>query len=365
MSKSALFAVLIAGATELPPSAQAAPLDALLSANKKTDPGSMDIEAAYDVMNSTVDIFKVRDRDNAFSGTNIGDYHGGHIHAGIAVTPRLWVDGSLWQRRIDYRQNQAKIQSWQLAGQYKLSESEKHRPALALRLNAWGNRADRLEKASATTFQGISLSSVKVDYPKDWQLQFDLIASWSVLDSLEVSSFAGAGTSEVKIGAITGTARQNGCSYNLAFTSDKLVGTLAQPCGGSVVVERFSVPNSVSGVNVYDETQYRANYLHGGLSATWRSGSWKLGAGYQYQVLRRHNIDDVIERRGGTATKDNHILIGEIAYRATRTLSLFCRGQYMTHQFTGEIPFAYNTLTAARFKNRYGILSIGILTEFQ
>ncbi|MDB5726920.1 MAG: putative signal peptide protein, partial [Noviherbaspirillum sp.] len=55
---------------------------------------------------------------------------------------------------------------------------------------------------------------------------------------------------------------------------------------------------------------------------------------------------------------------GELAYRLTTNLSLFGRGQYMTNQFTGEIPFAYNTFTAGRFDKRYGIVTVGLAADF-
>jgi hypothetical protein len=100
------------------------------------------------------------------------------------------------------------------------------------------------------------------------------------------------------------------------------------------------------------------------VSGKWRSGPWQLRAGYQYQRLDRGQIDDTIEQRGGKAVKSNHIVVGEVAYRLTTNLSLFGRGQYMTNQFTGEIPFAYNTFTAGRFDKRYGIVTVGLAADF-
>jgi hypothetical protein len=364
MNRSSLFALFITGVTQLPSSVYAAPLDALLSVNKNTTAGNVAIEASYDVVNSAVDVFRIRDRDADFSGTKIGDYHGAHLLAGVAVTPRLWLDGGLWQRQIDYRRDQAKIQSWQIAGQYKIVEAMGYRPSMAARLGTWGNSAGTLDKTLPTQFQGATLNSIRVAGPKDRQYQLDLIASWPVSESVEVTTFAGAGSSRVTIDSISGTTTQNGCNYNLAFGRSEVTGTLAQPCSGSVVVERFTVSNSVYGVDVYNETQYSARYIHGGLSGKWTSGPWQLRVGYQYQALKRRNVDDIIERRGGMANKSNHVLIGELAYKITANISLFGRGQYMSNQFTGEVPLAYNTFTARRFNKRYGIVSAGIAVNF-
>ncbi|MDQ9169884.1 hypothetical protein Q8A64_05605 [Oxalobacteraceae bacterium R-40] len=364
MKKSVLFSLLAAGSILSMSVAHAAPLDALLTANKKTTPGSFEIEASYDVMNSTVDIFDIRDNDEEFAGTNVGDYHGAHIRGGVALTPSLWLDGALWKRRIDYRQDEGELDSWQIGAQYKLFDALGVRPAMAVRLGLWGNSADNLSKTSPTRVQGVTLDSVNVQDGEDRQVQFDLIASWPVRDSMEVTAFAGAGVSETEIDSISGTASRDGCNYNLAFGRDKVVGTLAEPCGASVVVERFALRNSAFGVDVYGETEYKARYLHAGFSGKWTGGPWQIRAGYQYQRLNRDDIDDIIERRGGSAYKSNHVVVGEIAYRVLKNVSLFGRGQYMSNQFVGEIPLAYNTFTARRFDKHYGIVSAGIVIDF-
>lgn len=345
------------------PQVHAAPLDALLTVTKPVVPGSVKIEAGYDLMNGTVDVFNFRDDHDDFAGTNVGDYHGGHVLAGVAVTPNLWIDGGLWKRKIDYRQDEAKIESWQLAAQYKLFDALAYRPAVAVRVGAWGNRADSLSKSTPTRFQGVDVSSVNVDSPKDQQYQLDLIATWPVAKSTEVSAFAGVGSSRVRIGDVNGVVVQGGCSYNVAFGRSVVAGALARPCGG-VTEASFSAPTSALGVNIYDEAEYKARFAHVGFSAAWQSGAWQLRGGYQFQVQRRDDVDDLIEARGGSASKNNHVLVGEVVYQLTSNVALFGRGQYMQHQFTGEIPFAYNTLTAHRFKERYGIVTTGVMVSF-
>ena len=344
------------------PTIHAAPLDAFLTATRPAVQGEGQIELAYDVANDTVDILGIRKSNG--DTTNLGDYHGGHLRAGIAVTPKLWLDGAVWLRDIDLRGSEAKVRSWQIAGQYKLVEGQGSRPAIALRLGAWGNRASRLGEAAAMQFLGARLDSVNMEEPRDRQLQLDAIATWQAFREWEVSAFGGIGTSHVDTGAISGTTTRGGCSYDLAFGPTEVIGTLAEPCSEGTVVERFSVPNSVYGVDVYREARYSSRFAHAGLSTEWSSGPWKLRVGYQFQILRRGRIDDIVRRRGGEPSTRNHILAGEVAYRIGRNVSLFLRGQYMQRQFTGEIPFAYNTFTARRFHKKYGIASAGVVFRF-
>lgn len=350
--------------TQFLSAAQAAPLDALLSANKGTVPGKVEIEAGYDVVNRTVDVFKVRNRDDDFAGTNVGDYHGAHLRGGVAVTPTLWIDGGVWQRTLDYRNDKAKLNSWQVAAQYKFLDGNAMVPTMAARVGAWGNYADRLDKTTPTTLSGVTLNSVRVTDPSDRQFQADVIASWPVLKQGEVSAFIGGGASRVKLGSVAGTTTQNGCNYDLAFGRTEVVGTLAQFCNAGVVVDRFTATNSSLGINVYNEAEYHARYMHAGLSGKWLTGNWQFRAGYEYQRLKRDEVDDIISQRGGKPVDNNHTFVGEVMYRVTDNVSLFGRGQLMASQFTGEIPFAYNSLTANRFDKKYGFVTAGVVVAF-
>lgn len=355
---------LLVSAAQLPTIVVAAPMDAFLSANQSTIPGQLQIEAAYDMVNSSIDVFHLRDNNATYKGTTVGDYHGGHLRIGMAVTPRIWLDGAFWQRNIQYSGDVAKINTWQLAGQYKIFEGSGYQPSIALRAGAWGNYADQLNKSSSTTVNGTTLNSVSVADPKDVQYQLDLIATSKILENTELTVFGGIGVSRTTLSSVSGTATQNGCNYNVAFGQSDTVGTLAQLCNASVVIDRFSIPNSSSGVNVYRETEYNAKFYHGGAMLNWHESNWQLRAGYQYQYISRNQIDDIIKSRGGVSYQSNHIFIGEVMYRVLTNTAVFLRGQYMTNQFTGEIPFAYNTMTASRFNNRYGIVSTGLVMTF-
>ncbi len=338
-------------------------MDAFLSANKATVTGTGYVEGAYDVVNSSVDIFNIRDNDADFAGSNVGDYQGAHVRAAIAISPRLWLDGSFWERRIDYRDDVVKISSWQLAAQYKLIEGVDYKPSVALRFGTWGNYSNELKKTSTSTVRGQTLNSVSVDSPKDRQYQLDLIATSNIFKRTALSMFVGAGVSRVKVGDISATSTIGGCPYNLALGPNNVVATLAQRCN-DLVESRIVVPNSTYGADVNGEAQYRANYLHGGFNLDWQGDNWQAKGGYQYQYIKRDRIDGTIESRGARSYQSNHMLLGEVRYKIVSQAAIFIRGQYMTNQFVGEIPFAYNTLTASRFGNRYGILSTGLIVTF-
>ncbi|MGS0743499.1 hypothetical protein ACVBEF_16995 [Glaciimonas sp. GG7] len=357
------LALLMAGA-QFAPMVVAAPMDAFLSANQSKTPGEVQVEAAYDIVNSTVDVFNVRGSDSTYSGTNVGDYHGGHVRVGIAITPRIWIDGGFWRRNLQYSGDVAKINTWQVAGQYKLLDEAEDDASLAIRAGAWGNYADQLTKSSPTTLNGTTLTTVTASKPKDIQYQLDLIGTSTIFANTELSLFGGAGIGRVSLDAVNGTATKGGCNYNVAFGSDNIVGSLAQMCNASIVIDHFSIPNSTAGINVNTETQYKSTFYHLGGNVKWHTDNWQLRAGYQYQYINRDKIDDIVTSRGGQAYKSNHILMADVMYVLFKNTTVFVRGQLMTNQFVGEIPFAYNTLTASRFDRRYGIVSTGLVVTF-
>jgi hypothetical protein len=357
MKKISFSFAFFATCAQLLSSANAAPLDALLTAHQESIPSKGHIEASYDVTNDKVDVFNIRANDSA---TSVGDYRGGHIQGGIAITPRIWIDGAFWQRKIESRSFQAKVNTWQAAGQYKLLDGAGYVPDVAVRLGMWGNYADEFRREKNVQVNNVTLKSTGVTDPKDEQYQIDLIGTWPVSKRTEVTSFVSAGTSRIDIGSAYATTTIGDCLYTLTFGPTHVVGV----CDTPAMSTRFSTPNSVYGIDVNQEVKYKATYYQAGLMTKWSNENWQLRAGYQYQLIKRDQVDDIIESRGETAYKKNHILVADVTYQVFRNAAIFLRGEYMSNQFNGVIPMAYNSFTASRFDQRYGVVSGGLLFRF-
>ncbi|MDB5963122.1 MAG: hypothetical protein JWP59_4416 [Massilia sp.] len=344
--------------------AGAAPLDALLTANHFQRAGAGEVELAYDTLNSSLDFLGLREKDSAATTSAVGDYKGGHVRAGIAATPRLWIDGAYWKRNIDYRSFDAKLDSWQVAGQYKFLDADGRRPAMALRLGGWGNNADSLTKYTNTTVAGTKFTSATVNKPRDKQLQLDLIGTWTPSTETALSVFGGVGQSRVEFDSVSATSRtSNGCNYNVAFSPAGVEATLASPCTAKVVIDRFTQAAGAT-VDVYKEARYKSTFAQLGVTGEWHSGNWRARLGYQYQSIKRDDVDDIIENRGGTAYKHSHVLVTDVSYNIYKNVVLFARGQLMSNQFNGEVPLAYNSLTAEKYDQKYGFISTGLSLVF-
>lgn len=347
--------------------ASAAPLDGLLSADQFHHAGELRAELSLDAMNQTLDVMNIRGNDPVFAGTNVGDYSGQHLRLEYALTQSLMLQGGLWRRKLSYTTDQESIDSWQLGGQWRLfgnADSDFH---LALRASAWGNRSPVLTKNSPTTvsvpIQGgnRTVDTIRLDAVQDTQSQFDAIGTWRLGRSSSVSGFVGIGRGTVSTGNLSATYTSgNGCNYLITFTATDTFGSLAAPCAfAGVVVDKFGTNQSPLSDFSYDSSFYQL----GGMWL-WQSGNWALRTGYQFQHLIRNNVDALVASQGGISYQNNHIVVADVFRKINTNTAVFVRGQAMSNQFVGEIPFLYNNVTASKFNRRYGIVSFGVNVAF-
>ena len=367
--RRALCAGLLAGAGL---GAAAAPLDALLSAEPvrlstdRPQQTAWQFELTRDLANQRLDLAGLR-ASSAYAGTQVGDYAGQHLRV-QARQGRLSGEIALWRRAIEDRGDTHRLRTWQTGAQWQLNQPGLLDPATrwALRAQAWGNRAASLNRRTNSALIAGSLdsrvSAVQVLQPRDRQTQLDLIGSkpWPA-SALTSSAFVGLGRSRVSNRGVQGQATMAGCPYQLDFGSERLV---ARPATGCTDALTLSVPNALLPNDALRESNYRAAYAHLGTSVRWERGGWSAALGYEFQQWWRDDIDSLIRQRGGTGYQRNHILVGELQAPLTEQISVLLRAQYMQHQFLGELPLAYNTLTATRFSQRYGLVSAGLIARY-
>ena len=341
-------------------STSAAPLDALLTANTHPAQFNGQVELSVDAVNSTIDIFHLRD---SAAADGVGDYQGEHFRGGIGLSRRLWLDGAYWRRTIEYGQDTMAITSWQSGAQVKLIDGDGFGPSLALRLSAWGDTSDSLYKSTPTRVASTTVDTITITDPKDTQYQLDLINTTPVTNQLDFSLFVGGGASTVSVGSLAATyTDSDDCRYDLSFPGNGIFGQLASPCSGPGAILGFSITGP--GTNVIQELNYKSTYLQAGTSLQWHNDTWLVEGGYQFQHLSRDSVDEIITDNGGKTYASNHIFIGQVERILFPHASMFVRGQLMTNQLVGEIPFTYNPFTASKFDKLYGFASLGLKAYF-
>ena len=346
-------------------SVTAAPLDGLLTAVPERLAPLGYVELGSDRMNDALDVFRIRDRDPMTAGTKAGDYRGQHVSGAWRPAESLWLSGGLWQRNVSDAADTYLYNSWQFAGQYRFMAAEGHWPALALRLSSWGNRAAATESNTPVNVPGAILNSVKVTEPSDQQVQADLIGTWEMSPSLDVSALLSLGGSRLSYGALAATTTRNGCNYQLSFTGNDIFGALIPPCtatGG--IIQQFFDSSGDYGVDVANEIAWRGTFMQLGVNSTWRNGPWTLQGGYLFHAVRREAVDAILALRGKASYTQNHNITLEADYRVHPHVSVFSRAQFSSNLFFNDLPVTYNSSTAARFGSKYSLFSVGLRAVF-
>jgi len=345
-------------------SVHAAPDDVFLLAEPTTGEfNKFRLEASYDVVNDTVDIFHLRERQGPVPD-NAGNYQGGKLMAGYKFSPYWSGAVTYWRRNIDYGQDTNGIDSWMVALHYDPLAQPGARDRALFRFAVWGDHAGSLSRSAAFNVRNTTLNGIEVSNANDVQAQADFMFSGQVNDQHTLTGFMGLGASRVTIGALNTSVRQGGCNFNVGINSDNIArGTLAAPCqtgSGTVQSASFAVPASQFGIDFNDDFNYTAGYLSTGVSWQWRYGGFRSHVGYQFQYLLRGNVDDRARTYGFSPIKTNHTLGVELSYAVVKNVELFVRGQGSLYNFVGTIPFLYNAATAGKLDRYYGYASFGV-----
>jgi len=345
--------------------ALSAPNDIFLTATPETIAPHAYLELVSDHMNESLDVFKVREADPLTAGTKAGDYHGTYLSGAVKLADGAWLTGVLGQRSLSSTSDTYHYTNWQLSGLYRFKEATGTWPAMALRLSAWGNYASATESTSAVVVPGAKLNTVKITDPADRQLQADLVGSWALTPSSDVSAFVSVGSSQLSYGALSATTTRNGCEYNVAFTGNTIYGVLAAPCAvGGGVIQQFYDSSGAYGVDVASEIAWRGTFFQAGINGSWQRGPWTWQAGYLFHFVQRERVDDILQSRGKEAFTQNHNITLQATYRVRPHLSVFARSQITSNLFFNDIPVTYNSSTAERFGSKYSLFSVGLRADF-
>ncbi|MEO5331364.1 MAG: hypothetical protein H7839_05020 [Magnetococcus sp. YQC-5] len=398
--KSKIIYIFFIGEILFPSIALTAPLDEFLTATHGFEPWHGEGEVGMDVMNSSVDIFKMRENKTNVGGSSIGDYTGGHVRGGLALTRRLWVDGAAWSRKITTPYDKGESLTLQGGAQFQVTQPFGWFPAVALRMSAWRDSSSEAVKASPSsiTMAGASTTAdkIRVEQPYDEQVQLDLISTWQMshnstfstflsygkskvdfenlyvtnLKNVQVNSWKGNANGEFKVlmyedGSKTGvqlTCMSANCSVSMGRENgDYLNATYPN----SADLPRLPVTSSTvpEGLNI----GYDANYYQLGGMYSWYTPQWRTRLGYRYMKLNR-DLDPAVTQAGKALIDSNHFLSGEVGYKPPfkmfEHIGLFVRGQLMMNQFVGELPFTYNLFSAHKFDSRYGLVTFGVTGGF-
>jgi hypothetical protein len=294
-----------------------------------------------------------------------GSYRGATLSGALRLADGLWIFGSYGQRDISTEVDTYRYRSWQASGQYRFLEGGEAWPAMALRLSAKGNEASATETTAPIRVPGAVLNTVTITKPEDRQLQADLIGTWVLSPTVDVSAVVGVGRIDLSYGSLAATTTRNGCNYALSFSGNDILGTLIPPCaspGG--VIEQFYDSSGEYGIDVAREIAWHGSFAQAGFNVRWRTGPWTVHGGYLFHTVRRDAVDDILAERGKPTYRRNHVFALESDYRIATHVSAFARAQVNSNLFFNDVPVTYNSSTSASFGGRLSLFSVGLRALF-
>ncbi len=339
-------------------SGQAAPGDAWLSAEPLSHRAQL--ELMTDRVNDSVDVLNLRQGQAHDAGGSTGDYVGGHLSGAWQVTPQWAIEGSMWRRRINFRSDAYRFESWHLASQYQWRTQDHWLPSSAVRLSQWGSSSSAIQRTTPVTLNGTTLESFEAADPRDKQVQADVIASWSLWPSTSLSVWGGGGRSKVSVGAISASALQGGCLYQLSLSQGRAKGQLAAPCG-DLLDASFNVPVSAFMIDPESQARYKSSFVQAGFNLGWRQGDWAAKAGYSVRQFDREGVDEALTLNQIKPIKSVETLSSELRYRLSSRVVALGRVELTSSQLMAEVPSLYNGFTASKLGQRYGLLSLGLM----
>lgn len=346
-------------------SAVAAPLDAMLSARLDRETPRGWLEAGLSGVNRRIDFSDPEDDPDVAARSARGDYRDITLSGAWLVRDGWWLLGGLARREVSDGVDTYRYLGWQLAGQVPLMPAAAGRPALALRLGAWGHQASETATTTPVRVPGAILDTVTVRRPADRTLQADVVASWELSPAVELGLFAGVGHTRLSYAGLQATTRRNGCRYDLQFTGNDIYGTLAEPCdapGG--VIEQFFDSSGEYGVDVPREIAWSGRFVQVGANLRWRSGPWTLGSGLLWHAVDRDGVDGILAARGRPVHDRNLGLVVDVDHRFDARWSLFGRAQISRRLFFNDLPVTYNSSTSGSFGSRLSLLTLGLRARF-
>lgn len=344
--------------------ASAAPDDVFMQAEPATGEfTSVRVEASYDVVNDTLDVFHLRQSQGPVP-ENAGDYRGGKLMLGYKFSPHWSGSATYWRRNIDYGPDTNSIDSWMVALHYDPLAEPGARDRIMLRFALWGDYGGNLTRSSPLKVRSTTFNSVAVKDANDIQAQADVIFSGEISQRNQLTGFVGLGVSRVSISSINTQLQRGNCNFNVSIGSDNIArGALAAPCtAGNTRLQSasFMVDAGQFGLNINDDFSYIAGYLNLGGSWRWKYDNFAARLGYQFQYLLRSNVDSSARNFGNSPVRSNHTLGLELSYAVVKNVEVFLRGQASLHNFVGTIPLLYNGATAGKMDRYYGYGSVGI-----
>lgn len=313
--------------------------------------GRLEVTPYYEAVNSAIDVFNFRDKEEKATGTKLGtfgDYSAKGLMINFGLFDRATFHFNGQCRGIDYSRDTMDIESFNTSLRYNFYAGNGILPTLAIEPHFYFNRGHNISYSGTATIKktgegwGIEYGpfpySITAGGLKDKDWGFSLLASKRIYSMIGLNLFY---------------------RYDRITVGSEIKLSLPADLDEKIASEWSKWDQIKEGLtsSEYKETDHS---LGVGLIMT-PGENWIISGSYRFVMVSR-DIDDIIARDYRT----NNILKGRITYFVSSWMGISLDATYFSNRLIGEIPFLYNSLTAHRYDRPYGFagLSITFLKDY-
>ena len=288
--------------------------------------GQVEATLRHNRVNSTLDVFNLRDLGNAQSDT-IGDMSGFGFGINFGAAPNLTLLYDRDFNDFDFGRGTLEVESESLALRRNLRLYPDLAQVLSFQIGFNRNRGSGLNKLfSNVTFNGANF----------------------VLNPTRKIEFGGVGDQETVLTLLL--SRDIGPRWNATVYGEYARGRIKNGLKTDLPVDELQ---EVLDILEYTQTRKEAGYVfHYQMDLR-----QQLSLHYRYLLLyRSKDVSDPI--------RVNEIVKGRYQIQTDPKRFWFIEGKYSKNQFLGEYSFLYNKRVASRSGRNYGYLSLGHTFKF-
>lgn len=288
--------------------------------------GEITVLIGGELMNSTVDIFKIKESEissNRAGYSSLGDMHGLDLELGYSFLNDWYVNLKVNQKKLQYLDATLENINLDLYLRYQVYQ---HRTkAIAFDVGICDNTA-----------KDMSFNNANITY----------------VDTNNVSHHADF---------VTLKDTYDRSAYMRAIASYKVK---------KVFFDAYMGFKYTHIENMFDGSLPNESNPELTLKLTRDEGMAFGGLGFRYTVHPKfiwelnYQYNRMFRDKDLLASENNHILDLNLLFNITKKASIYLGGKIMTNQFNGEINYLYTTYTKTKFDHKYGYADGGLIFKF-
>jgi len=317
------------------------------------------ISIGAEKVNSTIDIFNMKEKEGSNKSSTLGDMEGIDFNFGYKFNNKIYTSLTFNYKKLNYIGTQLINKQLDLYLRYQLYKKDN----LAFSIDG-GYTINRANDTLINSLEAIN--NILEDILPEKEIELKEIENQQLLIYHEDDK--SVKTIPLKNKTFFKVKNTNDSSFYtraiLSLKKDKwLFNTylgyketmIHSEMDSSIFDEDdIDLKKELEKVNFIQERQ--DSMIFGGVGLNYHFHQWIGEINYQYNyIMRVAHLQN---------TKSNHIFNLNLTYMATKNIDYYIGAKIMLHQFNGEIPYLYGEYNKGSFHHKYGFANVGVVYKF-